>query len=49
VEHVIGLGDIWYARGAPVKFCLVVVAWEPQYRYVPRCYGISKTIRFTVP
>ena len=48
-EHYISLGDIWYSHDAPIKFCLTVVAWEPQYRDIPRCYGISPTVRFTVP
>ena len=48
-EHVISLGDIWYARETPIKYCLTIVAWEPQYRNIPQCYGISPTVRFTVP
>jgi len=49
LEHEISLGRIWCNKSAPVAFCLAVVAWEPQYRGVPRCYGISEAIPFTVP
>jgi len=49
LEHEISLGKIWCNKSAPVAFCLAVVAWEPQYRGVPRCYGISEFVRFSVP
>jgi len=49
LEHEISLGEVWCNKSAPVAFCLAVVAWEPQYRGVPRCYGISEFVRFSVP
>jgi len=48
LHHLIGLGTIWYSNEVLGKYCLQLIAWEPEFEGVGKRYGYSEVIPFTV-